>query len=190
MNPEASITIYNQLINGSAINKHTYSNGVLESNPLFDEVIMYIQQYRSQYALIGFELEAAGDSFFIRERGASEQYRDATMKIQVLMEVLSRHMADIPLRPEALLDHQGGLSQNYIGQIGSHDEVKDILTACGLAGDLLNEVEKNLVSRKLAFWNNKESLVLSDAGEALFNDLFSGDEGSDQVSSSQGANLS
>ena len=171
MNPTLSIDIYKQLINGNAINKHGFEAGERVVNPLFDEVFCNIEHYQAQYALLGFELAMLGDAYFLREANLNEQYREAAMRIQVVMEVLARGMSQIPLLPEALMDYKAGLPAADIQHIGEQAEIEEILKACTMK-DLPSEVENNLVRRGLALWNLDQALVFTDSGKAFFNELF------------------
>ena len=53
-----SKAIFEQLMNGQVINRHVLeNNSELNSNPLFDEIIQFEDEYRRQYRMSGYQLE-------------------------------------------------------------------------------------------------------------------------------------
>lgn len=172
MKQELSTKIYRTLFNGNAINKRHYVNGGFEPSLLYDELMSDLEAYTHLYSMIGYELRPLDNSFIFVAIGTDENYRESAMRIQVLLEVITRQLASIPIPTEALLDFRYGVSRDQLKRIGDIDEVKDILSACKVGNDFMKAVENNLVARNLAFWNHKDGLVLSDCGLALFDDLF------------------
>jgi len=173
---EASRAIYKELKNGRIVNKFEYHDGILQANPLYDELFANLEVYRNQYDLLGFELVEIGESYFVREQGL-DRYRDTpALKIQALILILSRHMSEVGTLVEALKDYRAGLSRQSVERIACLDGVSDVMKACGMDGKLCNEIDNNLVSRKIAFWNQIDSLVLTDGGVAIFEQMFKGDD--------------
>jgi hypothetical protein len=174
MNTALGPEIFSKLSGGCAINKNIYANGVKLNNPLYDELFIHKNAYQDLYSSIGFVLVVAQDYFIMKDR-SDEPSADVAMKVAVLIEVIARKMAGIPLHAEALIDFQVGLDKQKIAELEHDDEVQKILKACGMKANLSTEVQNVLVGRDIAFWNQREALVLSDAGIDLFNSLF-GDE--------------
>lgn len=177
MNTALSPQIFSHLFNGGLINKHGYEGGALVSNRMYDEIFSHLDDYRRHYALMGYELVMVGDSYFIREKADVDPFKDVSMKVQVLLEVIARHITQVPLHATVLLDARSGVSKDILETIGKDDDVRDILRACEMKGSLLQEVTNILVGRSIAFWNDREALVLTDGGIALFDQLFSDQSG-------------
>jgi hypothetical protein len=169
---EASKIIYNELINGKFINKEIYQDGVLQANPTYDEIYNNLDQYIEHYELNGFELTSCGDAFFIKTDELTK-YREApALKIQALLLIISRFCKDTGTRIEAILNQQAGLKRENIDLIAELDEVQDILKASDMKKNLALEIDKNLVVRGVAFWNELGGLVLTNSGESIFNEMF------------------
>lgn len=171
MNTAMAPRVFNHLFNGSLINKTLHESGMKVANPMFNEVFTNLEAYQQQYRLLGYELVMAGESYFIRELGEVDQFRDVSMKVQVLFEVLARGVTQIPLHVSALFDVKAGVSRPEL-QAMMDDEVGDILKACEMKGSLEQEVTNILVGRGIAFWNEKDALVLTEGGAYLFDTLF------------------
>lgn len=174
MNSALGPDIFAKLSGGCAINKSIYANGAKSNNPLYDELFIHKDAYTRLYDSIGFTLVTGRDYFIMRDN-SPEPNTEVAMKVAVLIEILARKMSGIPLNAEALLDPSVGLTRSDISDMEKHDEVKQILRACGMKSVLSVEVQNVLVGRDLGFWNQRDALVLSDAGKELFNSLF-GDE--------------
>ena len=172
MNTALSPQIFSHLFNGALINKHSYDGAILTNNTLYDEIFSNLDAYRQHYALMGYELAMVGDSYFIREQADGDPFKDVSMKVQVLLEVIARHITQVPLHATVLLDVRSGISKEILERIGQDDDVKDILRACEMKASLLQEVTNVLVGRSIAYWNDREALVLTDGGIALFDQLF------------------
>lgn len=175
MNPALSPVIFSQLMNGVLINAHELDNGSLVNNRLFDEIFSNLEAYQAQYALLGYELVMIGGCYFIREQGEIDHFRDVSMRIQVLLEVISRQVTEIPLHATTLLEHGSGVPRNALLDMGGKEEVAEILRACDMKNTLIQEVDNILVGRQIAYWNHRDSLVLTDGGKELFDRLYSGD---------------
>jgi len=63
---ELSQAIYNDLVKGRTINKHSYvvKTNELEENPLYNEVFINFDEYRQLYQRINFDLIHKNSSFF------------------------------------------------------------------------------------------------------------------------------
>lgn len=173
---EASKEIYNQLINGKIINRHIYSTSAgLEENPLYDEISLDLEAYKEHYSMNGLELARCGDGYFLRDENAEWSKNVPALKVQALLLIISRHCTAAGTRVEAILDVVAGIRQPCLEEISELDEVKDILNACQMKSNLLNEIENNLIYRGIAYWNQSAGLVLTDGGKGVFQQMFAPD---------------
>lgn len=173
MDSEASQIIYRELINGSVINKDIRRGEHLVPNPLFDEIANESnrESYEKLYQNIGYELKQLGDCFFINEFGKEEVLSDAAMKIQSLLVITTRGITQIPLLTSVITDFSAGLSKDHIEKMNENEEFTQLLRAVGLKNPLLKEIENVLITRKIAYWNHIDRLVLSNGGIALLDHM-------------------
>ncbi|CAM3637983.1 condensin complex protein MksE [Parendozoicomonas haliclonae] len=173
MRQDLSRAIYRQLINGNVINKQMLDGSLLVPNPLFDELASdeNREHYDHLYSYIGYELKQLGDSFFLNEIGKDDVLSEVAMKVQTLLVVLTRGVADRHLYTGILTDLRGGLTRQQIDEMGDQEENQQILAAVGFKGRLIVEVQNVLVTRQLAFWNGQDHLVLSDGGKGFLDHL-------------------
>lgn len=173
MRKDLSQLIYKELINGSLIPK-TYRRGeFLVPNPLFDELANAhnLEDYQTLYAVIGYELRQLENCFFINELNKEEVLSDVAMKIQALLVILCRGITQIPLLISVLTDFQAGLDKKHLEAMDQNDEFQQILRAVGSKHALSREVENILITRKIAYWNHFDRLVLSDGGIDLLEQM-------------------
>lgn len=175
MQKDLSKLIYRELINGNVINKVHRQGDHLVPNPLFDEVSSEYnrEHYDHLYSYIGYDLKQLGDCFFLNESGKDEVLSDVAMKVQALLVVLCRGITQIPLLTSVITDFHAGLSKEHLEAIGENDEYQQILKAVGLNNSLSKEVDKVLITRKFAYWNHLDRLVLSNGGLALLDHMHS-----------------
>ncbi|GAA6169653.1 condensin complex protein MksE [Sessilibacter corallicola] len=173
MQKELSQVIYRELINGNLINKLKRDGDHMVPNPLFDELASELNRphYEQLYSCIGYELKQLGDCFFLNEIGKDDVLSDVAMRIQALLVVLCRGITQIPLLISVITDSSAGLSRDHIEKIAEVDEYDQILKAVDLKNPLIKEIENVLVTRKIAFWNHMDRLVLSDGGLALLDHM-------------------
>ncbi len=173
MQKELSQVIYRELINGNLINKLKRDGDHMVPNPLFDELASELNRphYEQLYSCIGYELKQLGDCFFLNEIGKDDVLSDVAMRIQALLVVLCRGITQIPLLISVITDTSAGLSRDHIEKIAEVDEYDQILKAVDLKNPLIKEIENVLVTRKIAFWNRMDRLVLSDGGLALLDHM-------------------
>jgi len=171
MNDTLSPELYARLTGGRTINKWVMENGALVESPHYNELFQNHDGYVTLYASLGFQLKLEQDFYFLRDRG-SDPHREVAMRIAALIEILARRMAFIPLHAEALLDSHVGLPRQQIVEMNKVDEVQEILKACGMKLPLVDEVSNVLTGRDIAYWNQREALVLTDSGRFMFNQLF------------------
>jgi hypothetical protein len=169
---EASRKIYNELINGKLINKQIYIDGLVQSNYLYEEILLDLEGYKKHYDLMGLQLTSCGDAFYLKEDEALRYKDTPALKIQALIFVISKHCMAVGARIECILDSRVGMNRGSIEKIGEIIEVQDILKACDMKNSLLLEIENNLVSRHIAFWNQADGLVYTNGGVTIFNQLF------------------
>ena len=170
MRTDRSRVIYSELINGRFINKTMFRNGLLVPNPLFDELAdeNNREEYKALYENIGYELKQIGDSFFLNEVAVEErQLSNVAAHIQGLLVVLTRGITLEQLSTAIIVDAEAGLARMYIEKFSANEDFQRILKALGLRYALDKEVENVLIVRNIAYWNDRDNLVLTEAGEAL-----------------------
>lgn len=171
MNDTLGPELYARLTGGRTINKWVMENGALVESPHFNELFRNHDAYVKLYASIGFQLILEQDFYFVRDRSV-DPHREVAMRIAALIQILSRRMAFIPLHADAILDSHVGLPRHQIVEMNKVDEVQEILKACGMRLALIDEVSNVLVGRDIAYWNQRDALVLTDSGRFMFNQLF------------------
>ena len=172
---ELSQMIYNQLINGKAINKRSYiiKTNELEDNLLYTEIFINSDEYRLLYQRINFELVHKNSSFFyIRELAGSET-NEATIKIQALLIIIGRIITEKGYLFDVLTDHRAGIKLEDLYAAMSEERYLDILHTCKLCGSrsIDEEINNHLITRGIMFKNSRGHYVLSDAGASFFNEL-------------------
>ena len=164
--------IYSELINGKVINNFIMLDGQLQQNPLYEELFKnYDIVYQELYSNIGFELVMKQGFMFIRNMNNDEQLSDVALKIHALLTVLGRGVQIQGYEFEIMTTHEAGINDRLIKFIET-EEMKEILTACGIKDSLEKAISNILVKRNIAYQNTKGSLVLSTAGKAFFKEIF------------------
>jgi len=171
---QKSRQLYAALINGQVINETLYRDGALAPNPLYEELIAnFDRYYRQLYANIGFELVLRDGFAYIRSLDPEEAQNDAVRKVQGLLLVLGRGVTELGYQFELLTDPNVGVSPEVLEQIGQQEEKQEVLAACDLKGALATHMDRVLGRRGIAFQNARGNWVLSNAGKAFFDELFS-----------------
>jgi len=175
---ELSQSIYNQLINGKAINKHSYElkTNQLENNPLYTELFSNFDEYRQLYQRLNFELvHKHGSFFYIREPNGGNT-NDVTIKIQALLIVIGRIITEKGYLFDVLTDHRAGIKLEDLSVAMTEERYSEILHTCKLCttNNIETEINNNLIARGIMFKNSRGNYVLSDAGGAFFNELTGG----------------
>jgi len=172
---ELSQTIYNQLINGKAINKHSYivKTNELEANPLYTEIFINFDEYRQLYQRINFELVHKNSSFFYIRELAGSDTNEATIKIQALLIIIGRIITEKGYLFDVLTDHRAGIKLEDLSGAMSEERYLDILHTCKLCNSrsIDEEINNHLITRGIMFKNSRGHYGLSDAGAAFFNEL-------------------
>lgn len=174
-----SQTIYSQLINGKAINKHAYilKTNELEDNDFYNEIFNNFDEYFTLYQRINFELIHKNSCFFyIREFGG-EDVNDVTIKIQALLIIIGRIITEQGYLFDVLTDHRAGVKAEGLAIATSEERYLDILHTCKLClkRGIEEEMNNNLVTRGLMFINSRGHYVLTEAGGSFFDELTAND---------------
>jgi len=172
---ELSQKIYNQLINGKAINKNSYveKSNELTENPLYSEIFINFDEYRQLYQRINFDLVNKNGSFyFIRELNGGDA-NDATIKIQALLIIIGRIVMEKGYLFDVLTDYRAGIKLEDLSLAMSEERYTDILHTCKLCSSrsIEDEINSHLIARGIMFKNSRGHFVLSDAGAAFFSEL-------------------
>ena len=170
-----SQTIYSQLINGKAINKHAYilKTNELEDNSLYNEIFNNFDEYNTLYQRINYDLVHKNSCFFyIRELGG-EDANEVTIKIQALLTIIGRIITEQGYLFDVLTDHRAGVKAEDLSVATSEERYLDILHTCKLClkRGIEEEINNNLVVRGLMFINSRGHYVLTEAGTTFFSAL-------------------
>lgn len=172
---ELSQAIYNDLVKGKAINKHSYviKTNELEENPLYNEVFINFDEYRLLYQRINFDLVHKNSSFFFIREINGDDANEATIKIQALLIIIGRIVTEKGYLFDVLTDHRAGIGLEDLSVAMSEERYSDILHTCKLciSRSIEEEINSHLITRGIMFKNSRGHYVLSDAGAAFFNEL-------------------
>ena len=169
---ELSKVIYNDLVKGKTVNKHSYivKTNELEDNPLYNEIFVNFDDYRQLYQRINFDLVHKNSSFFfIRELNGGDS-NEATIKIQALLIIIGRIVTEKGYLFDVLTDHRAGIGLEDLSVAMSEERYSDILHTCKLcvSRSIEEEINSHLITRGIMFKNSRGHYVLSDAGIAFF----------------------
>ncbi len=172
---ELSQTIYNDLVKGKTINKHSYviKTNELEENPLYNEIFINFDDYRQLYLRINFELVHKNSSFFFIRELNGQDANEATIKIQALLIIIGRIVTEKGYLFDVLTDYRAGIGLADLATAASEERYSDILHTCKLclSRGIEDEINNHLITRGIMFKNSRGHYVLSDAGRAFFADL-------------------
>ena len=172
---ELSQIIYNDLIKGKTINKHSYviKTNELEENPLYNEIFINFDDYRQLYLRINFELVHKNSSFFFIRELNGQDANEATIKIQALLIIIGRIVTEKGYLFDVLTDYRAGIGLADLANAASEERYSDILHTCKLclSRSIEDEINNHLITRGIMFKNSRGHYVLSDAGRGFFADL-------------------
>lgn len=172
---ELSQTIYNDLVKGKTINKHSYivKTNELEDNPLYNEIFINFDEYRQLYQRINFDLVHKNSGFFFIRDLNGGNANEAAIKIQALLIVIGRIVTERGYLFDVLTDHRAGIGLEDLSVAMSEQRYSDILHTCKLcvSRSIEDEINSHLITRGIMFVNSRGHYVLSDAGIAFFNEL-------------------
>jgi len=170
-----SQTIYSQLINGKAINKHAYilKTNELADNKLYNEIFNNFDEYSTLYQRINFELVHKNSCFFYLRELCAEESNEVTIKIQALLIIIGRIFTEEGYLFDVLTDHRSGVKAEDLAIATTEERYLDILHTCKLClkRGIEEEINNNLVTRGLMFINSKGYYVLTEAGTSFFDEL-------------------
>ncbi len=169
----ASKAIYKDFIAGKIINAYDYIEGEWLPSPKFRDLVDNLDQYRTLYSLIGFEINSVnGEAFFVSRSDRTEELNEVAANIQVLLMMIGRGLCTQGTNPAILFDPRGGVSVKDIDAIGNIEEIARIVKACGLQQPLTKPVNGTLVERGIFHKTTQDRYILSSAGRIFFNELF------------------
>lgn len=185
VNRRLSQEAFRKLTAGQVINQTNYVNGRLAPNPLFDELFKERDRYYVEaYANMGMELVQRRGFFYIRSLSESESDDDsrdyestgAVRQIQGVLLVLGRGVLEKGFLFDTLTLPDAGISKEILESIGDNSTFNQILKACKVEHPLPDAAKVILVDRGIAYFNDKDKLVLAESGKAFFDDLFIEDQ--------------
>ncbi|MBT4836710.1 MAG: hypothetical protein HON94_05130 [Methylococcales bacterium] len=176
-----SAEIFSQLMNGKIINKTILNNSSqFVENPLFNEVMDNLKDYRSQYAMNGVELVEEAEYLFIRDRNSSseELKTDVMMKACLLLLLLGKYLTENNYRLSKLTDSSGGITIADIEAINEMPDTQEILEKGKMKNDLASAIKSILVERHIMLEKpSSQSYILSDSGRTFFDEIVKSYEG-------------
>lgn len=181
MNRSQSTKIFSQFMNGKVINSHKVdpNDDASIPNPFFTEVMSNLDAYTEHYRNCGFELVCElKDCFFIRPLNDEKTALELASKIQGLLIVIGRNITQTR-EIDILFDSKAGLSKDFVDKINNDNQMKTILEAVRIKGDLWEECKLLLVNRQLATVNRSGNLVLLAGAKSMYEAMIAG--GSDAV---------
>ena len=172
---ELSQAIYNDLVKGKTINKHSYKikTNELDENSLYNEVFINFDEYRQLYQRINFDLIHKNSSFFFIRDISGGDANEATIKIQALLIIIGRIITEKGYLFDVLTYHRAGIGLEDLSAATSEERYSDILHTCKLciSRSIEDEIVSHLITRGIMFKNSRGHYVLSDAGTAFFSEL-------------------
>ncbi|GAB2715149.1 condensin complex protein MksE [Halomonas garicola] len=177
VNRRLSQEAFRQLTAGSVINQHCIRDGEPVANPLFQELYKERDRYYvGAYANMGMELVQRPGFFYVRSLAGDDSEDPissaAIRPIQGVLLVLGRGVLEAGYMFDLLTTHEAGASPALLEQIGSNTTMQQILAACHIDRPLPEAAKIALFDRHIAYYNARGHLVLADAGQAFFNDIF------------------
>lgn len=185
VNRRLSQEAFRKLTGGQVINQTQYVDGQVGPNPLFDELLKERDRYYVEaYANMGMELVQRPGFFYVRSLSEAQNDDDqkdhestgAIRQIQGVLLVLGRGVLEKGFMFEALTLPDAGISRENLETIGENSTFRQVLKACKMDQPLPEAAKVALVDRDIAYFNVKGNLVLSEAGKAFFDDLFTEDQ--------------
>lgn len=174
VNLKLSKDIFSKLMNGKVINKWELNEaGERSSNALFSEIMQNISCYENQYSMSGHELVSGKDYFFARSSEDEIMKLDITKKAVVLLLILG-HYNSKKFSHDKLSNERGGISEEEIKEIEEDEIVEELLEKGEMSKNgLLHGIKTILVDRSIMWRKPNGKFILSDAGNAFYDDLVS-----------------
>jgi hypothetical protein len=172
---ELSQKLYAELINGKTVNKQSYlsKTNELVGNPLYTEIFNNLDEYKTLYENIKFELIHRHPGFFYIREPNGDEINEVTIKVQALLIVIGRIVTEKGYLFDTLTDYRAGIKLEDLNVAMEEERYTDILHTCKLCKDrnIDAEIKNNLISRELMFINSRGHYVLSNAGQSFFSEL-------------------
>lgn len=175
-NYKISKKIFDQLMNGQVINRHLLNNSEFIPNPMFDEIIHSEDEYRKQYRMSGYQLVIKENYIFLQNTGSDVDSlkTDASMKAYVLLLLIGRYLNTRNYRISKIEPSGSGLNVTDISHMEEMPDIKEILEKADMRKSLVSHVKLILVERNIMLEKvGGDAYVLSDAGNAFFQEIFS-----------------
>ncbi|MEC9413458.1 MAG: hypothetical protein VX829_12385 [Pseudomonadota bacterium] len=171
-----SKAIFEQLMNGQVINRHVLeNNSELNSNPLFDEIIQFEDEYRRQYRMSGYQLEVNENYILLQNTGieADSLKTDASMKVYVLLLLIAKYLNTRNYKTSKIEPMGSGLTHSDISLMEELPDIRETLDKADMKKSLLSHIKSTLVERNIMLEKvGSDAYVLSDAGNAFFQEIF------------------
>ncbi|MGZ8911438.1 MAG: condensin complex protein MksE [Methylococcaceae bacterium] len=175
INKALSQKLYAEFINGKTINKQSYlsKTNELEENPLYTEIFNNLDEYKTSYENINFELIHKQPGFFYIRELNGDDVNEVTIKIQALLIVIGRIVTEKGYLFDTLTDYRAGIKSEDLNAAMEEERYTDILHTCKLCKDrnIDTEIRNNLISQDLMYINSRGHYVLSNAGQSFFSAL-------------------
>jgi len=170
-----SSEIFSQLMNGKVINKSILNNNAqFVENPLFNEIMDNLKDYRTQYQMNGVEFVEEAEFIFIRDRVSNRDdlKTDITMKACLLLLLLGKYLTEHNYRISKLIDPSGGITRADIEAMQEIPDTQEILEKAKMKNDLHAMIKSVLVDRHIMLEKpGSQSYILADSGKAFFDEI-------------------
>jgi len=174
-NANLSSEIYSQLMNGKVINKTVLNNSAqFVENPLFNEIMDNLKDYRTQYKMNGAEFVEEADYIFIRDRASNRDdlKTDITMKAYLLLLLLGKYLTEHNYNISKLTHPSGGITRADIEAIQEMPVTQEIMEKTKMKSDLFSTIKNVLIDRHIMLEKpGSQSYILSDSGKAFFDEV-------------------
>jgi hypothetical protein len=168
--------IFSELTSGKVINRTSLANNNSRiDNFLFVEIMTYLDEYRKQYKMCGYDFIETPNYIYIKDKIASQESlkTDLTMKICVLLLILGKHLNNKNYKLSKLTDITGGISKADIEEMEENEETKELLTRANLKKGLFVAIQSNLINKNILLEKPSDgTFILSDIGIEFFEDIF------------------
>lgn len=172
-----SSEIFSQLMNGKVINKTILNNSTqFVENPLFNEIMDNLKDYRTQYRMNGVEFVEEVNYVFIRDKTSNRDNfkTDITMRACLLLLLLGKYLTAYNYRISKLTDPSGGITLADIEIIQEMPDTYEILEKANMKNDLYALIKTILIDRHIMLEKpGSQSYILSDSGRAFFDEIVS-----------------
>ncbi|WP_168407136.1 condensin complex protein MksE [Acinetobacter indicus] len=170
VNLQNSEKIFNTLMNGRIINREMIQNDTLVSDPLFNEIMENLADYKKQYEMCGFKFIHSGDYVYITEDEKGKT--DIAMKAQILLLLIGKYLNNNNFSLQKIKHLNVGLTPSDILGIQNMQETAELLNRAGMGEDVYVQIKNILVERNILLEKtSSETYILSAIGERFFNEL-------------------